>query len=54
MAIAWALVRTRAEDAGFLGAGIEGTFKNCVIGESGFDLPKGATDEREVEGVTAT
>ena len=52
--IAWALVRTRAEDADFLGAGITGTFKNCVIGESDFDLPNGVTDEREMGGVTAT
>ena len=38
----------------FLEEGIEGTLKNCVIGESGFDLPKGVTDEWEIGVVTAT
>ncbi len=45
--MAFVLVRTQAEDTVFLWAGKEGILKNCIIGESGFDLPKGVADVEE-------
>ena len=45
-----------AEECCFLVMEIEGTLKNCVMGESGFNLPDGVAgteDFLEAEGVTA-